>query len=264
MKSSLKQRLARGEVVRVMILGALAHPKLVELAALVGNIDGIWFDQEHSALTQQQLEVLLLACRAAGIEGFVRIAPTDYATVMRPLETGASGVMAAQIRTVAEAEQVVRWASYPPQGVRGLFQGNFEAGYGTIPPRKIIDRLAVDRWLVIQIETPEAVDCVDGIAQIEGVDCLFVGPGDLACTLGVPGEVLHPKCVAALERVAAAAKAAGKPWGVLSRSAEHAALCRNLGCQLFSLTGDIDLVLRGFQSAHAAYPELFPPAARGN
>ena len=74
---------------------------------------------------------------------------------------------------------------------------------------------------------------------------------------GVPGDLMHPKSVAALERVSAAARSANKPWGVLTRSAEHAALCRNLGCQLFSLTGDIDLALRGFQAAHAVYPEFF-------
>ena len=79
----------------------------------------------------------------------------------------------------------------------------------------------------------------------------------MACTLGVPGQVLHPKCIAALQRVAAACKAAAKPWGTLCRSAEHAVKCRELGCQLFSLAGDMDLLHRGFQATKKLFAEFF-------
>jgi 2-keto-3-deoxy-L-rhamnonate aldolase RhmA len=90
-------------------------------------------------------------------------------------------------------------------GVRGLFQSNYEAGYTTRNVPELIEEANRNRWLVIQIETPEAVECAHEIAAVEHVDWLFVGPADLACTLGVPGELLHPKCIAALGRVAAAA-----------------------------------------------------------
>ena len=256
MNKTIKQSLAEGEVVRVMFLGALASPKLVEIAGLVGGLDGVWFDQEHSAIAHRELETLLIACRAARLPAFVRLAPTDYATVMRPMEAGAEGIMAAQIRTVEQVTQIVDWAKYPPQGTRGLFLGNYEAGYATADQGLHIDRANRDRWLAIQIETPEAVENVDQIAAVSGVDCLFLGPGDLACTLGVPGQVMHPKCLAALERVAAVCKAAGKPWGVLTRGAEHAAKCRELGCQLFSLVGDLDLIHRGFQATRQLYPDF--------
>ena len=88
----------------------------------------------------------------------------------------------------SEVEQIVQWAKYPPVGVRGLFRGNHEAGFGTVVQTEHIERTNRDRWLLIQIETPEAVACVEGIANVQGVNCLFVGPGDLACTLGVPGQ----------------------------------------------------------------------------
>ena len=226
MTISIKQRLAQGEIVRVLAFASLASPKLVEIAGLAGGFQGIWIDQEHSAIPHRELELLLIACRAAGLDAFVRVAPTDYATVMRPMETGASGVMVAQIRSVDQVRQIVQWAKYPPMGVRGLFLANYEAGYGTANPAEHLPRANRDRWLCVQIETAEAVECAHEIAAVEGVDSLFVGPSDLSCTLGVPGQAMHPKCIAALERVSAAAKSAGKSWGVLTRSPEHGVKCR--------------------------------------
>src|SRR5206468_6889152 len=131
MNTTIKQRLAKGELVRVMMLGSLAHPKIIEVAGLLGDFHGVWLDQEHSAIPHAQLEHLLLACRAAALDAFVRLPPTDYATVMRPMEAGASGIMVAMIRTVEQVQQVVKWAKYPPAGTRGLFQANYEAGYQT-------------------------------------------------------------------------------------------------------------------------------------
>ena len=116
MKPTIEQRLTNGQIVRVMFLGSLASPKLIEVAGLVGNIHGVFIDQEHSDIPHHQLELLLMACRAAGLDALARVAPTDYATVMRPMEAGASGVMAAMIRTVEQAKQVVSWAAHPPRG----------------------------------------------------------------------------------------------------------------------------------------------------
>jgi 2-dehydro-3-deoxyglucarate aldolase/4-hydroxy-2-oxoheptanedioate aldolase len=254
--TTIKERLARGEMVRVLSFGSLVTPKWLEIAGVAGGYHGVWIDQEHCAVPHQELEVLCIACRAAGLDVFARVAPTDYPTIMRPMEAGA-GVMVAQVRSVQEVEQVVQWAKYPPWGVRGMYLGNYEAGYGTVPAAKHIEAANRDRLLIIQIETAEAVEQVDRIAAVKGVDSLFVGPSDLACTLGVPGQPLHEKCVRALERVAAAVKAAGKSWGVLSRDPTHAMKCRELGAQLFSLANETDLIHRGFQATRTLFPALF-------
>ena len=86
---------------------------------------------------------------------------------------------------------------------------------------------------------------------------LFVGPGDLACTLGVPGQALHDKCVDALQRVSAACRTHGKAWGTLTRDPKHAEKCRELGCQLFSIASDMDIVHRGLQSSRSIFAPLF-------
>ena len=249
-------RLRRGEIMRSMMIGNIPHPKIVEAVGAIGGVDCIWFDQEHSTVSDAQLEVLLIACRAAGIDAFTRVPPTDYVTLMRPLEAGCSGLMVAQIRTVQEVQQVARWCKFPPQGERGFFGSKADAHYATLGFTDHVEKANRDTWLAIQIETAESVEVVDEIAAQDGVDVLFVGPADLSLALGVPGEVLHPKCVDALERVSAAAKKANKPWGIVCHSMEHAAKCRELGCQLFSIYNDIGLVHYGLAAVNQTFADL--------
>jgi 4-hydroxy-2-oxoheptanedioate aldolase len=254
--SKIIERLRGGELVRVMHFTGLSSPKLVEVAGILGDFHGLWIDQEHTAVPHAQLELMLMACRAVGLDAFARVPPTDYATVMRPMEAGCSGVMIAQVRTLAEVEQAVGWAKYPPRGVRGMFGLTFEAGYGTVEMRTHAENANRERWVAIQIETAEAVEIIDQIAAVSGVDHLFVGPADLSVTLGVPGEYMHPKCLAALERVAAASKKHGKSWGILSKDPEHVRKCRELGCQLFSIFGDMECFRAGLKSLEERFADI--------
>src|SRR5262249_16474099 len=132
MAGTIIQRLRGGQLVRVMHLTGLASPKLIEVAGILGHFHGLWIDQEHSAIPHAQLELMLMACRAVGLDGFAGVPPTDYATIMRPMEAGCSGVMIAQVRKLEEVTQAASWAKYPPQGVRGLMGATFEAEYGNV------------------------------------------------------------------------------------------------------------------------------------
>jgi 2-dehydro-3-deoxyglucarate aldolase/4-hydroxy-2-oxoheptanedioate aldolase len=256
MPSTIKQRLTAGQTVLTMHVTGFIKPRALEMLGVVGKFHGVWIDQEHAATAHAELESLLIACRAARIDAFARVAPTDYATVMRPMEAGASGVMIAQVRTLDEVKQAVEWAKYPPRGRRGFFGANVETEFGNIDMATHVERANRERWVAIQIETPEAVEIVDQIATTDGVDWLFVGPADLSVTLGVPGDFLHPKCVDALKRVSAACKSAGKAWGTLSRDPEHALRCRELGCQLFSVFGDVDCLRTGLSALEQRFAAL--------
>ena len=257
MSDSVKDRLRQGKRVMVYCAGPIAHHKIVEYVGFRGGFHAIWIEQEHVPTPQQDLEVLALAARAHGMESMVRLAPTDYATVMRPMEAGVGGVLAAQVRSVEQVEQIVRWAKYPPQGERGLYGSNYESEWATKSPEAHIVDANRDRWLGIQIETSEAVENVEQIASVEGVDHLFIGPGDLSVNLGVPGDNFHPKCIATLERVSRAASAEGKSWGVLPRSREHADTCLELGCALFACAGDMVLLHKGFEAMKSEYQNYF-------
>ena len=254
---SIKKRLQAGENVHVFSIGAIPSPKLIEIAALTKGYHAVWIDEEHAALGQRDIELLAMACRSVGLDCYVRIAPLSYAAVMRPMEAGAAGIMAAQVRSVSEVEQIVSWAKFPPVGSRGINPSNVEADYTT---RSLDDHIRIcnqDRWVSVQIETLEALDCVEAIAAVEGMDHLFVGPADLSVALGVPGDYLHEKCQQALTKVAAATKKAGKSWGILVRGNEHAEFCRSLGCQLFAFGNDLGVAVQGFRAIRGSYPGFF-------
>jgi 2-dehydro-3-deoxyglucarate aldolase/4-hydroxy-2-oxoheptanedioate aldolase len=253
---SIKQRLASGQEVNVFSIGAIPSFKIIEMAKMIGGYHAVWIDEEHAALSQKDIELLAMACRSAGLDSYVRVAPIHYAAIMRPMEAGVGGIMAAQIRSTAEAKQIVAWAKYPPAGIRGINPSNFEADYTTRSLGEHIEICNRDRWISVQIETLEALECVEEIADIHGLDHLFVGPADLSVALGVPGQYLHADCRKALDRIAQACRKSQKSWGILVRGQEHAALCRDLGCQLFAFANDLSFVIQGLRAVKSTYPDF--------
>jgi 2-dehydro-3-deoxyglucarate aldolase/4-hydroxy-2-oxoheptanedioate aldolase len=260
MANRLKELLRQGEEVRVFCLGQLCHPKILELVALQGGYDGIWLDQEHGGLTIEQVEQATRAARASGVETFVRLAPTDYASVMRPLEAGAGGIMAAQVRHSTQAEEVVRWVKFHPRGLRGINNTGIDGRYGKTPLADYLRQANENTFIAIQIENAEAVENVEQIAAVKDVDVLFVGPADLSQSMGLPGQWDHPLHWQALERVARAAQDQGIAWAILPASLAHARRCRDLGCRMFSLGIDVWVVARGIKAFQAEYEEFFAEA----
>jgi 2-dehydro-3-deoxyglucarate aldolase/4-hydroxy-2-oxoheptanedioate aldolase len=253
----LKELLRQGQLVRVFAVGQLCHPKFIEIVGLHGGYDAVWLDQEHGGLTLAQIEDGVRAARATGLDTFVRLAPTDYATVMRPLEAGAGGIMAAQVRSAAQAEQIVRWAKFAPRGERGYNSSGLEGGYGTVTPQEYMRRANAASFVAIQIEHADAVAAVDDIAAIADVDLLFIGPADLSQSLGVAGEWDHPRLWGAIERVAQAAARHGTHWAILPPGPEHARRCVHLGCRMLSLGLDVWAVHKGLRRSQEEHAEYF-------
>jgi 2-dehydro-3-deoxyglucarate aldolase/4-hydroxy-2-oxoheptanedioate aldolase len=241
----LKQALAQGRLVRVFGVGQLCHPKLIEIIGQQGGYDAVWLDHEHAGLAIAQIEQGCLAARAAGIDSFVRLAPTDYATVMRPLEAGAGGVMAAQVRSARQTEDVLQWAKFQPRGMRGVNGTGVDGRYGTMPLLDYMREANADCFVAIQIEHADAVADVEAIAAVPEVDLLFVGPADLGQSMGLAGQWEHPRVWEAIERVAAAARRHNVPWAILPRNAEQARRCVALGCKMLSIGIDTWALQRG-------------------
>jgi 2-dehydro-3-deoxyglucarate aldolase/4-hydroxy-2-oxoheptanedioate aldolase len=253
---SIKTALAAREVVRLFGLGQLASPKLAEVVAHAGGFDGFWIDAEHGGLTHRDIEVLTLAADARGLDHVVRLPATDYASIMRPLEAGAGGLIVSMICDLAHGEQAVRWAKFAPRGERGTNPANRDGGFGSADLAEYVAR-ANERTLVgLQVETLGALDDADALAAIPDVDLLFVGPVDLSVILGVPGQFEHPKCLDAIGRVASACDRAGKTWGIAPRSPEYAARMRDMGCRLFVTGFDIGAVRAGIVAARDRYAAL--------
>ena len=257
MANRLKQLLAEGQLVRVFGVGQLCHPKIVEMVGYHGGFHAVWLDQEHAGLTIDQIEQAARAARASGIDSFVRLTATDYATVMRPLEAGAGGVMAAQVRSARQAREIVQWAKFHPLGMRGINTTGVDGRFGSMKLADYMEKANAETFVAIQIEHADAVSEVDEIAAIPGVDVLFIGPADLSQSMGIPGEWEHPRFWQAIERVSQAARNHHNHWAILPPTKEHARRCVELGCRMLSLGLDVWAVQKGLRAIQAEYGEYF-------
>jgi 2-keto-3-deoxy-L-rhamnonate aldolase RhmA len=258
MGAQLKAALKQDRVLKVFMTGQFCSPKLVEMIGYLGGFDAVWFDQEHVGLTLAQVEEAARAARAVGLDSFVRLPATDYAAVMRPLEAGAGGVMASMVRSLREVENLVSWARFHPRGQRGINGGGPDGHYGLTPVLDYFRQANEETVVGVQIEHVDAVEAIDKIAAVAGVDFLFVGPADLSQSLGVPCQWEHPRLWQAIERVARAAQAHQVPWAILPLAPAHARRCVAMGCRMLSIGVDTWAVSKGVRAFQDEYAEFFP------
>jgi 2-dehydro-3-deoxyglucarate aldolase len=220
MVPNMRGRLARGEFLVGTWLTFL-EPNVAELLAGSGY-DFLVVDMEHGVADAAHLQALCIGARAgsgARAEAtavLARIGANEPVRVMHALDVGAAGVVVPQIRSAADAERAVAWCRYPPTGLRGA-AARRPSDYGRAA-KDYFDRANETVLCVIQIETLEALEALDGILAVPGVDALVIGPNDLAAALGHLGETGHPDVEAAVADVRARALAAGMPVGIVSAS----------------------------------------------
>jgi 4-hydroxy-2-oxoheptanedioate aldolase len=194
----------------------LGSPTAVEIAADTG-FDWLLIDLEHGSGSAADLRSMLLACRGSSAASIVRIRSVDADTVKFVMDSGAAGIMFPYVSTVAEAKRAVDCIKYPPLGSRGVAGAIRATNFGRDWHQYFND--ANDNSLVIvQIETPEAVEASADIAAIDGVDVLFVGPLDLSVNLGFPGDFTQPRFVEALKKVVKSCSDHGKTPGILTKA----------------------------------------------
>ncbi len=256
-ETTFKQRLVAGERLVTFAVSRMFHPNVVRYLGMSGDFDGFWIDVEHAGLTVHEIEQAVTAGKAYGLEAFVRIPPTSYATVTQCFESGAMGVMAAQIRSADHAEEFVSWSKFSPRGRRGLNPLGVDGRFGSIPLADFAAAANEQTMVAVQIETAGAVEEVDAIAGIDGVDMLFVGPSDLGQALGVTGDLMHPRCLEAIDDVAAACRTHGKAWGAVTPSPEYASLLIEKGCTVISPTNDVKLVTAGLGAVKERFGALW-------
>jgi 2-dehydro-3-deoxyglucarate aldolase/4-hydroxy-2-oxoheptanedioate aldolase len=252
-----KELLAGDDLVRTFAVGRVFHPVVIELYGLAGGFHGFWLDGEHIGLSTEQLLAASLAARANGFDSFVRMAPIGYWHVTQCLETGIGGVMGAQIHSAEHAEEFVRSAKFPPRGNRGLNLGGRDGDFYAKPAAEFVEEANREHFVAVQIETLGALDEVESIAAVDGVDLLFIGPADLSLALGVVGQFHHERLWEAIERVAVACHRRGKPWGAVVPDPKFADRAVELGCRMPTFGNDCLAVRRGIDAFKTAFANQF-------
>ena len=215
-KNPLKLKLKRNE----QTLGCwvtLAHPLIPEILAPAG-FDWLCVDMEHSSIDLGDLLPLIISIEANGMVPLVRVGENNPNVIKRVMDAGAYGVIVPNVNTPEEAKAAVSAVKYPPAGTRGV--GLYRAqGFG----RKFEDYkkwLAKDSVVIVQIEHINAVNCVEEIFSVPGIDGFLIGPFDLSGSMGMPGALTHPKVEKAVARVMAAARKYKIPAGYHSVAAD--------------------------------------------
>ncbi len=185
-----------------------------ELAALCG-VDCIWVDMEHVPADLGQINRVILGAKAYGAETIVRTARGAYSNVIRPLEMDASGVMVPHVMNYEDAKQVVYYTKFHPIGRRPIDGGNADGKYCLLDTADYIRYSNEEKLTIIQIEDVEALEDLDQIAALEGIDMLFFGPADFSQSIGNPVDIWNEKTLEARRKVAEAAKAHNKFAGTV-------------------------------------------------
>jgi 4-hydroxy-2-oxoheptanedioate aldolase len=210
----LKQKLAAGRAATVIAPFA-SSAGLVELLGHHG-FDAVFLDCEHGPSGWEDLEHMIRAAEVAGYSSVVRVEHNDAATITRTLDRGAGGVQVPHVNTAAEAEAAVQHAKFAPLGHRGW------SGWRSVFGEDVAEfaRRANEQTLVaVMLEEVEALHNLDDILRVEHVDVFFVAPGDLAQSMGYPGQADHPQVTAALEDTLRRIRAAGRTPGTLTTPA---------------------------------------------
>ena len=249
------RKLRSGDFVKVVSISRVTQPWLAQIAGRCG-FDVLWLDMEHGQFGYDVLEPISLACRATGMDLMVRVLKTGYSAPMRALESGANGIMVPHCRSVDEARQWVEWTHYSPLGRRGFCGAGADADYYLAPSLEHLEHANAETFLTLQIEDGEAIDCIDDIAAVDGVDLLFVGPADLSISLGVPMQLEHPKVLKAIDRVAAAVAKAGKWWGIATGTPQASQRALDRGARMVTCGGDHGFLLRALQNAYEQFKDI--------
>jgi 4-hydroxy-2-oxoheptanedioate aldolase len=243
--SRIKAKLARQQPVLVTTIH-FSDPSIFELVSLMG-FDGIWLDMEHHAHSLEAANGYIRAARVGASDVITRPAKGEFMRMARMLEAGAKGIMYPRCESAAEAAEVVRWSKFAPMGERGIDTANPDAPYCSMPLPQYIEEANRETFIVIQLEQPSAVDQVEAIAAIPGVDILMLGPADFSILSGIPGQFDHPLIGDAKKRIAAAAQEAGIHWGTTCATPRHIEESLELGARFICHGADILAVKRGFE-----------------
>ncbi len=229
----------------------LSDVRAIEIAARYG-FDCLWIGMEHIGTDWSMIEKQVLAAKAYDVDILCRVARGSYSDYIRPLELDCTGIMVPHVMSAEDAESVVRMTKFPPVGKRAVDGGNADGGFCNVPFLEYLKAANQERFVILQIEDPEAVQDLDRIAAVEGYDLLLFGAGDYSVAIGAPGQMDHPEIVKARKLIAQAARKNGKYAGAICSAATMHEFI-DMGYTFLSAGADVIGLSRYYQEITAGF-----------
>ena len=244
---SFRRLLESKELSVGMLVFEFTTPGIGHIVKAAG-CDFAFVDMEHAALGYETIKRTLRTLHDAGLASMVRPPSKSYHHISRACDVGAQGVMPPMLGTAEQAREIVKYMKYTPDGERGVALGIAHDDY---QPGSVKEKFAAANektCLIALIETAQAIENIDEIAAVDGVDCLWVGHFDLSCSLGIPGQFDHPDFQKAVDSVVTAGTKHNKALGRLVPTVEQGVALFKKGFHMIIYSSDIQLLQKALAS----------------
>jgi 2-dehydro-3-deoxyglucarate aldolase/4-hydroxy-2-oxoheptanedioate aldolase len=249
--NKVKQALKEGKLQLGCSVSNIRSPEIARILGAAG-LDWAYLDSEHAGFDLETLQDMARAANENGLCPIIRVAELQYALIARALDCGAQGVLFPRVESPEVLAEAISWTKFPPLGVRGFGLQPTHLHYEIRTMPDIIAHMNEHVMVVLQIETVTAMDRVDELLAVPGVDAVMIGPADLSISLGVPGQFEHPTMIAAIEKIRDACLRHAVAPGIHVRYNKLAKYWRDNGMTFLSCNSEIGYLLEKVQETVAA------------
>lgn len=249
--NKLKMKFKNGETA-LGTWSMLSAPSVMNVIASVG-LDFVIIDMEHGPMSLETMEQQLYATEVAGCTPIVRLGNIDELNILKVLETGAQAILISHVTTVEDAEKVVQAAKYPPEGQRGLSPFTRQHGYSEQDLAQKIKRTNQELFVGVLVEGEDGLKNLDQICKVPGLDMVYLGIYDLSLTLGIPGQLEHPKMLQLLRESVQIIKKNNLVAGSVARDPNYLKMLYTEGFQFISYRVDCAILKDGYETIKKHY-----------
>lgn len=246
-ENHVRKALEAGKAAIGTMVVEMRSPAVAMLMANAG-FDFMFLDMEHGTYDLATAADIIKTARLVGIVPLVRVPDAQYDRIARILDAGAMGIMVPRVETRETVERIVEAARFPPVGKRGLSIGKGNNDYRGASLREFVDHAEANIMVILQIERKVAVENIDDLLSVPGVNAAVLGPFDLAVSLGAD-DIHAPAVAEAIDRVVEAGKRHGVATGIHVRDIEMVEHFARKGMQLLAFSTDLNFIMEGAQSA---------------
>ncbi len=246
--AGLRKRVLSGESVYGTMIRQARDPGAPSIFAAAGY-DFVFIDMEHGNYNMETVADLIRGAKSAGIAPVIRIPRLETFFISRVLDAGAEGIMIPMTSTREQAEEIVRFSKYNPSGQRGFGNQTGQTDYKPFKTPDFMKESNEHTLIIAQIETQEAVENVDSILSVKGIDVGLIGPNDLSISLGIPDQMGSEMIIRAIDRVVETAKRKGKASGIHIGNIEAIRKWRTKGMTVLAYSTDISFMYNASKSS---------------